>query len=131
MTSENRQVICSEKAAKAIGPYSAAIRSGNLVFVSGNLGIGPQTGQIVSGGIEAETRQALSNISRILKAADSSIKRVVKTTVFMQDLGDFAAMNAVYAEFFTDEPPARSIAQVAALPKGAAIEIEAIALVGS
>jgi 2-iminobutanoate/2-iminopropanoate deaminase len=131
MTSENRQVICSEKAAKAIGPYSAAIRSGNLVFVSGNLGIGPQTGQIVSGGIEAETRQALSNISRILEAADSSIKGVVKTTVFMQDLGDFAAMNAVYAEFFTDEPPARSIAQVAALPKGAAIEIEAIALVGS
>jgi 2-iminobutanoate/2-iminopropanoate deaminase len=131
MTSENRQVICSEKAAKAIGPYSAAIRSGNLVFVSGNLGIDPQTGQIVSGGIEAETRQALSNISIILKAADSSIKRVVKTTVFMQDLGDFAGMNAVYAEFFTDEPPARSIAQVAALPKGAAIEIEAIALVGS
>ncbi len=131
MTSENRQVICSEKAAKAIGPYSAAIRSGNLVFVSGNLGIDPQTGQIVSGGIEAETRQALSNISRILEAADSSIKRVVKTTVFMQDLGDFAAMNAVYAEFFADEPPARSIAQVAALPNGAAIEIEAIALVGS
>ena len=123
-----KQVISTENAPKAIGPYSAGIRSGQLVFTAGQLGIAPQTGELVSGGIEAETRQALTNLKHVLEAAGLSLSEVVKTTVFLRDINDFAAMNGMYAEFFTQNPPARSAVQVAALPKGGAVEIEAVAI---
>jgi 2-iminobutanoate/2-iminopropanoate deaminase len=122
-----RDVLIADDVPAAIGPYSLGIKTGDLVFVSGTLGIDPQRGALVAGGIEAETRQALTNLSGILKSGGSSLENVVKTTVFMQDMGE---MNAVYAEFFPNEPPARSTVEVAALPKGAAVEIEAVAVVG-
>lgn len=121
-------VISSDKAPKAIGPYSVAIRTGDLVFTSGQLGLDPATGSLVPGGIEAETRQALTNLRHVLADAGSGLERVVKTIVFLKDMADFAKMNAVYAEFFTENPPARSTVQAAALPKGGAVEIEAVAL---
>jgi 2-iminobutanoate/2-iminopropanoate deaminase len=125
-----RDVLIADDAPAAIGPYSLGIKTGDMVFISGTLGIEPNSGEMVSGGIAAETRQVLTNMARILEAGGSSLQNVVKTTVFMQDLADFSEMNAVYAEFFSNEPPARSTVQVAALPKGAAVEIEAIAVVG-
>jgi len=124
---QNKEVVTSEKA-KAIGPYSLGIKAGQFVFCSGQLGLDPSTGNMVEGGVEAETRQALTNLATVLDAAGSSLGRVVKTTVFLRDINDFARMNAVYAEFFTSEPPARSAFQGAALPRGGAVEIEAIAL---
>jgi len=123
----DKKVITSNKAPKAIGPYSVAIRTGNLVFTSGQLGLDPATGGLVPGGIEAETRQALTNIKNVLADAGSGLERVVKTTVFLKDMAEFTKMNAVYAEFFTENPPARSTVQ-AALPKGGAVEIEAVAI---
>lgn len=126
----NRKIVIeSQEAPKAIGPYSVAIRMGDFVFASGTLGMQRATGDLVPGGIEAETRQALTNLSRVLHAADTALSWVVKTTVFMRDLGEFNTMNAAYAEFFPQNPPARSTVQVTALPKGAAVEIEAIAWV--
>ena len=122
-----KDVVVAEGAPKAIGPYSVAIRSGGLIFVSGTLGMDPETGELVPGGIEAQTRKVLENLSNILKAGGSSLDRVVKTTVFLADMSEFPNMNAVYAEFFVHEPPARSTVEVAALPKSAAVEIEAIA----
>lgn len=130
MVAHMRDNIIADKAPAAIGPYSVGIRSGDLVFVSGTLGVDPETGEFVPGGIEAETRQVLLNISNILEAGGSNLGRVLKTTVFMRDLGEFNQMNAVYGEFFPQDPPARSTIQVAALPKGAAVEIEAIAVIG-
>ena len=124
----DKKVIISDKAPKAIGPYSVAIRTGDLVFTSGQLGLEPATGEIVLGGIEAETRQALTNIRHVLADAGSGLERVVKTIVFLKDMADFAKMNAVYAEFFTENPPARSTIQAAALPKGGVVEIEAVAI---
>jgi len=124
-----KQIITTEKAPKAIGPYSAAVRVGNFVYTAGQIGIDPATGEVVPGGIEAETRQALTNLKHILEAAGASLDSVVKTTVFLRDINDFARMNAVYAEFFTANPPARSAVQAAALPKGVAVEIEAVAFV--
>ncbi len=124
---EDRTVVVSEKAPKAIGPYSMAIKKGPFVFTSGQLGLDPVTGNLAEGGVEAETRQALTNLSNILQAAGTSLANIVKTTVFLRDINDFARMNAVYAEFFIENPPARSAFQVAALPKGAAVEIEAVA----
>jgi 2-iminobutanoate/2-iminopropanoate deaminase len=124
-----KQVIFSEKAPKALGPYSVANRHCDFVFTAGQLGLDPQTGELVPGGIEAETRQALTNIANVLEAAGSSLGQVVKTTVFMRDMNDFVRMNAVYAEFFTQNYPARSTVQVAALPKAGAVEIEVIAIV--
>jgi 2-iminobutanoate/2-iminopropanoate deaminase len=123
----DKVVITSQKAPKAIGPYSVAIRIGDLVFTSGQIGLDPSTGVLVPGGVEAETRQALTNLAHVLADAGSGLSQVVKTTVFLHDMADFAAMNAVYAEFFPENPPARSTVAVAALPKGAAVEIEAIA----
>ncbi|KAF0107029.1 MAG: hypothetical protein FD146_2139 [Anaerolineaceae bacterium] len=123
----DRKVITSEKAPKALGPYSVAIRTENLVFTSGQLGLDPATGNLVPGGIEAETRQALTNLQNVLADSGSGMERVVKTTVFLKDMADFPKMNAVYAEFFPENPPARSTVQ-AALPKGGLVEIEAIAL---
>jgi 2-iminobutanoate/2-iminopropanoate deaminase len=127
MQGRRRQVVVSDKAPRPIGPYSAGIIHGDLVFASGMLGLDPQTGELAPGGIEAETRQSLTNLAAILEAAGSSMSQVVKTTVFLRDMADFPKMNAVYAEFFSSEPPARSTIQVAALPKAAAVEIEAVA----
>ncbi len=125
----DKKVILSEKAPKAIGPYSVAIRTGNLVFASGQLGLDPQNGNLVPGGIEDETRQALTNLRHVLADSGSGMQAVVKTTVFLKDMADFPKMNAVYAEFFPENPPARSTVQVAALPKGGNVEIEATATV--
>jgi 2-iminobutanoate/2-iminopropanoate deaminase len=122
-----REVIATEQAPKAIGPYSQAIRIGDLIYTAGQLGMNPATGQLVEGGIEAQTRQALQNLGAILEAAGSELSRVVKTTVFMADLSQFGAMNGIYAEFFPEGPPARSAVQVAELPLGALVEIEAVA----
>ena len=122
-------IITTDKAPKAIGPYSAGVKAGQFVYTAGQAGLNPQTGRIVDGGIEVETRQTITNLKHILEAAGSSLGGVVKTTVFLRDMNDFAAMNGVYAEFFTEKPPARSTIQAAALPMGAAVEIEAVALV--
>ena len=122
-----RQVIASDTAPKAIGPYSQAIRYGDLVFTAGQIPLDYRTGEIVPGGIEAQTRQVMTNLRSILEAAGSSLDRVVKTTVFMVDLADFGKMNAVYGEFFPAGPPARSTVQVTALPRGALLEIECVA----
>ena len=124
-----KEVIRTDKAPKAIGPYSVANRIGNLVFTAGQIGLDPATNELVSGGIQAETRQALTNIESVLEASGTSLEQVVKTTVFLRDMGDFAQMNTVYAEFFPQDHPARSTVQVAALPRYAAVEIEAIATV--
>jgi 2-iminobutanoate/2-iminopropanoate deaminase len=126
----SKQILTSEQAPKAIGPYSAGIRTGNLVFTAGQLGINPSTGEFVSDEISAQTRQALKNLQAVLEAGGASLENVVKATVFLRDMDDFGAMNEVYAEFFTQNPPARSAVQVARLPKDAAVEIEAIAIVG-
>ena len=122
------QVVIAENAPKAIGPYSAGVSTGNLVFTAGQLGIDPSSGEFVEGGIQAQTRQALTNLKAVLEAAGSSLELVVKTTVFLKDMGEFGQMNAVYAEFFSKDFPARSAIQVAALPKGGAVEIEAVAM---
>lgn len=127
-TTEGKKIVSTEKAPKAIGPYSQAIRIEGLVFTAGQVGFNPATMEIVAGGIEAQTRQVLTNLKHVLEAADSGLNFVVKTTVFLQDMNDFAAMNAVYAEFFPENPPARSTVAVAALPKGALVEIECVAL---
>ncbi|NTV35697.1 MAG: RidA family protein [Anaerolineaceae bacterium] len=124
-----KTVVTTDKAPKALGPYSVAIKYGDLVFTSGQVGINPETGNIVDGGVEAETRQVLTNLKNVLAASGTELGQVVKTTVFLRDMADFAKMNAIYAEFFTENPPARSAVQVAALPKGAAVEIEAVAIV--
>ena len=128
-TSEGKKIISTEKGPKAIGPYSQAIRTESFVFTAGQIGLDPSTMEIVSGGIEAETRQVLTNLKHVLEAADSGLNFIVKTLVFLQDMNDFAKMNAVYAEFFPENPPARSTVQAAALPKGALVEIESVALV--
>lgn len=124
----DRKVVISENAPKALGPYSVAVRAGMFVFASGQLGLDPHSGNLVPGGIETETRQALTNIRNVLADSGSSLDSVVKTTVFLKDMADFSRMNEVYAEFFTVNPPARSTVQVAVLPKDGAVEIEAVAL---
>jgi 2-iminobutanoate/2-iminopropanoate deaminase len=121
-----RTTISSDRAPKAIGPYSPAVRSGDLLFTSGQLGMDPASGELVPGGVEAETRQALGNCRLLLEAAGATPGGVLNTTVFLRDLADFSRMNAVYAEFFPQDPPARTTVQ-AALPKGAAVEIECVA----
>ena len=126
-----REVVTCSDAPKAIGPYSVAIATENLVFVSGQLGIDPISGSIVEGGIQAQTRTALTNLKSVLESAGSSLEQVVKTTVFLTDIAQFAEMNGVYAEFFTSDYPARSAIQVAALPKGSIVEVEAIAVLPS
>ncbi len=125
-----KEAVVSPHAPKAIGPYSQAVKVGPWVFCSGQLGMDPETGQLVPGGIEAETRQALTNLQRVLEAAGASLDHVVKVTVFLQDIGDFAKMNEIYSTFFQAPYPARAAVQVAALPKGARVEIEAIAYLG-
>lgn len=123
-----RKTIHSDQAPKAIGPYSPGVRAGYLIFTAGQIGLVPATGNLVEGGIEAETRQVLSNLKAVLEAAGTSLDRVVKTTVFLRDMADFTRMNAIYAESFPAEPPARTTVQAAGLPRNCAVEIEAIAL---
>jgi len=128
--SSSRKAIATTKAPSAIGPYSQAIEtSGTAVFVSGQTPLDPATGSMVSGEIDAQTRQSLLNVKAVLAAAGAEMKNVVKTTVFITDMNDFTAMNAVYAEFFTETYPARSTVQVSRLPKDARVEIEAIAFI--
>ena len=121
------KVISTNKAPAAIGPYSQAIQVGNLLYTSGQIPINPATGVLVEGGIKEQTRQSLNNVKAILEEADLTMGNVVKTTVFMADMNDFAQMNAVYAEFFSEPYPARSAVAVKSLPKGAMVEIEVIA----
>jgi 2-iminobutanoate/2-iminopropanoate deaminase len=125
-----RDVIVTEGAPKPFGgaPYNQAIRAAGLVFCAGQVGLDPAAGTLVDGGVEPQARRAMENLSAVLEAAGSGIDRIVKTTIFVTDLGDFAAVNAVYGSFFAADPPARSTVQVAGLPGGAVVEIEAIAL---
>ena len=123
-----RQVISTDRGPKAIGPYSQAVRANGLVFLSGQIPLDPNTQQLINGDIAAQTERALQNISGILEAAGSSIGQVIKTTVFLKDMNDFAAMNEVYGRYFTAHPPARSTVEVARLPKDVLVEIEVIAL---
>jgi 2-iminobutanoate/2-iminopropanoate deaminase len=125
-----RTPVSTEHAPGAIGPYSQAMIAGDLVFCSGQLPMDPSSGQLISGSIEDQTRRVLDNLSAVLQAAGSSLKLVVKTTIFLADMNDFAAVNATYAEYFDQEPPARSTIQAARLPRDARVEIEAIALRG-
>lgn len=120
--------VYSEKAPKAIGPYSVATKLGDFVFVSGQLPVDASTGEIVEGGIEAQTRQSLTNMKSVLASIGLEPRHVVKTTVFIKDMNDFAAMNEVYGEFFSDPFPARSCVEVARLPKDALVEVEAIVI---
>jgi len=123
-----RQAVYSDKAPGVLGPYSQAVRAGDHLFTSGQVGMDPATGKLVQGGIEAQTRQAMENLKAVLKAGGADFSRVVKTTVYLADIRDFAAFNGVYGTYFASDPPARSAFQVAALPLGAAVEIEMIAL---
>jgi len=122
----NQQIISTQNAPGAIGPYSQAVKVGNLIFTSGQLPINTQSGELVAD-IEGATKQSLDNVKAILESAGSSMDKIVKTVVFLRDMNDFVAMNAVYATYFPTNPPARSAVQVARLPKDAVIEIEAIA----
>lgn len=125
----NSTAIQTKNAPAAIGPYSQGIKAGNTVYVSGQIPIDPATGEFAGDDIATQTRQSLTNIREILKAAGADMSDVVKTTVLLKDIADFAAMNEVYAEFFNEPYPARAAFQAAALPKGAGIEIEAIAVI--
>ena len=122
-----KQIISTEDAPRAIGPYSQAVRAGNFVFLSGQIPIDPATGNFVEGGVAEQTEQVLKNISAVLAASGTSLENVVKTTVFLADMNDFAAMNEVYGRFFKENPPARATVQAARLPRDARVEIEAIA----
>ena len=123
-----KSIVTTEKAPKALGPYSAAVSTGCMVFTAGQVGIDPSTGKMVEGGIQAQTRQVLTNLKAILEEAGSGLDQIVKTTVFLQDMGEFTLMNEVYDTFFSEKYPSRSTVQVCALPAGAAVEIEAVAL---
>ena len=124
-----KETISTENAPGAIGPYSQAVKVGNLIFCSGQIPINPQTGEFVSEDVAEQTRQVLKNLSAVLEAAQTSLNNVVKTTVFLADMNDFAAMNEVYAEFFSENKPARATVQAARLPRDARVEIECIAVV--
>jgi 2-iminobutanoate/2-iminopropanoate deaminase len=123
-----RTVIATDRGPKAIGPYSQAIKANGLVFLSGQIPLDPATQQLITGDVAAQTERVLQNITGILEAAGTSLARVVKTTVFLKDMNDFAAMNEVYGRHFSAEPPARSTVEVARLPKDVLVEIEVIAL---
>jgi 2-iminobutanoate/2-iminopropanoate deaminase len=124
-----KEIVKTSAAPAAIGPYSQAVKAGGMVFLSGQIALDPKSGEMVPGDIQAQTKQVLSNIKGVLAAAGSSLERVVKTTVFLRSIDDFAKMNAVYSESFPAGPPARSTVEISRLPKGAAVEIDAIALV--
>ena len=125
-----KDVVKTERAPKAIGPYSQAIKAGGFLFASGQIPIDPQTGQFVAGGIAEQTEQVIKNLSAVLEAGGSDLDQVVKTTVFLADMNEFAAMNEVYGRFFSVNPPARATVEAARLPRDARVEIEAIAIAG-
>jgi 2-iminobutanoate/2-iminopropanoate deaminase len=123
-----REVIATDQAPKAIGPYSQAIRAQGLIFTSGQIPIDPATSQIVAGDVSAQTERVLKNLAAVLQASGSSLEKVARSTVFLKNMGDFAAMNEVYGRYFKQEPPARSTVEVARLPKDVLVEIDVIAL---
>jgi 2-iminobutanoate/2-iminopropanoate deaminase len=123
-----REIISTEKAPKAIGPYSQAVRAGGFIFVSGQIPIDPATNELIVGDISAQTDRVLENLQAILKAAGSSLAKAVKVGVFLKDMSEFAAMNAVYAKYFPENPPARATVEVARLPKDVSVEIDVVAL---
>ncbi|MGE5700217.1 MAG: RidA family protein [Deltaproteobacteria bacterium] len=122
-----RKTVRTDKAPAAIGPYSQAVRSGGFLFCSGQIPLDPESGKLVEGGIEAQTERVLMNLEAVLAAGGATLAAVVKTTVFLADLADFPAMNAVYGRYFPEDPPARATVQAARLPAGARVEIEAVA----
>lgn len=124
----DRQVLSSDRIPPAVGPYSQAVRAGELIFCSGVIGLDPETKKLVDGALEDEVRRVMDNLRTLLEDCGSSLDNVVKTTVFLVDMGQFQAMNGVYAQYFGDQPPARSTIQVAALPLGARVEVEATAI---
>jgi 2-iminobutanoate/2-iminopropanoate deaminase len=126
-----KQIIESLEAPKPIGPYSHAVRLGDLVFSSGMIGLDPKNGELVRGGVRAETRQVMENLAAVLRAGGASFAEVLRVTIYLTNLGDYPEVNEVYGSYFISEPPARSTVQVAALPRGAAVEIDAIASVGA
>ena len=129
MPSHQKESIIPAGGAKPLAPYSPGIRMNHLVFTSGQVGLDPATGKLVEGGVEAQARQVMLNLRAVLEAAGSDMDHVLKCTVFMQDMNDYGKINAVYGEFFNQDPPARSAVQVGGLPIGALVEIEAIAIV--
>jgi 2-iminobutanoate/2-iminopropanoate deaminase len=129
MSAQMREAVSTPNAPKAIGPYSQAIKANGFVFVSGQVAFDPATGNLISGGIEQQTEQVIKNLSAILQAAGTGLDKVVKTTVFLKNMSEFAQMNEVYAKFFKSSPPARSTVEVARLPRDVSVEIDVIALV--
>jgi 2-iminobutanoate/2-iminopropanoate deaminase len=124
-----KNIIHTDQAPAAVGPYSQAVRLGNLLFTAGQIGLNPATGQVVAGGVAEQTERVMQNLTAILAAAGTSMEQVIKCTVFLMDMADFVAMNEVYGRYFPQNPPARSTVQVAGLPLGVRVEIEAIALI--
>lgn len=129
MAQSAKKPVFAEKGAKPIGPYTPGIQYENLLFVSGQIGVNPETGKLVPGGVETEAKQMLENLKALIVAGGSSLDKVLKTTLFLTNIADFASVNQIYAEYFSFEPPARSTIQVTALPGGALVEVEAIAAV--
>ena len=123
-----KDIIATTNAPQAIGPYSQATKANGLIFTAGQIALVPATGQVIEGGIAAQTERVMENLKGVLEAAGSSLHKVVKTTVFLKDMGDFAAMNEVYGRYFTTAPPARSTVEVARLPKDVRVEIDVIAI---
>lgn len=124
-----KEIIKTDKAPAAIGPYSQAVKAGNLIYTSGQIPVVPNTGEVVDGDISIQTELVLENLKALLEAAGSSLENVLKTTVFLKDMGDFLAMNKIYEKYFQQNPPARSTIQVARLPKDVSVEIEAVAII--
>merc|ERR1711936_367532 len=131
MSTLRRVIIATKKAPDAIGPYNQAVQVSNTLYISGQIGFVPETMEVINGGVVPEARQALTNMGHILEAANCTFDNVVKTTVLLADINDFGAVNEVYTTFFSDNYPARAAYQVAALPRGARVEIEAVAVVGN
>lgn len=125
-----KEIISTENAPAALGPYSQAVKMGNLVFTAGQVGLNPATGKIVQGGVAAQADQAMKNLTAVLAAAGTSLENVIKTTIFLADMGDYKVVNEIYGEYIGSNPPARSAVEVAALPIGALVEIEMIAMAG-
>ncbi len=130
MDSKTRRIVHSDRAPAAVGPYSQAVQAGGFLFTAGQIGLDPDTGTMVGDGVEEQTRQVLSNLKAVLEAAGASFSRVVKTTIYLADMADFAQVNEIYGEVFGQDPPARSTVQVAALPLGARVEMDVIAFLG-
>lgn len=125
-----KKIISTPDAPAAVGPYSQAVRVGSTIYCAGQIPLDPKSGQIVSGGIDAQTRRVLDNVTAVLKAEGLTFDNIVKTTIFLMDLGDFQTVNEIYGSYFKQQPPARSTVQVAGLPKGARVEIDVIAVAG-